>query len=309
MLDSPETRLEFSWYVDAYATFRALELSDRIRLKLPSYTDDAFIEHLALHIPLSGVLPICTIQATVTALGALPPPPPPPPMTQAPAKPGRVTLTAPSSMSIRVTLPSDPDDGGESITDRDIRHRETGTNVWTRVDSITSPYTITSLTAETEYEVQWRAVNSIGDGPWSDSREIETPATMAGGDSVTVDLGTALILINRVLWLEDADLGSVFDADGVGQVLSQTSVYGTGNNEGFVRLSVSGANNRFTPAFEATGRIIYTASDGELLEVTIANADMTEPYFWLPTNSAEVIAFADHIQGLADREATLTLSE
>ena len=307
LLDSPEKRLEFSFYLADYTTFRDLELSDRIRLKLPSYTDDAFIEHLALHIPLSGVLPVCTIQATVTALGALPPPPPP--MTQAPAKPGRVTLTAPSSMSIRVTLPSDPDDGGESITDRDIRHRETGTNVWTRVDSITSPYTITSLTAETEYEVQWRAVNSIGDGPWSDSREIETPATMAGGDSVTVDLGTALILINRVLWLEAADLGSVFDADGVGQVLSQTSVYGTGNNEGFVRLSVSGANNRFTPAFEATGRIIYTASDGELLEVTLANADMTEPYFWLPTNSAEVIAFADHIQGLTDQDATLTLSE
>ncbi len=64
LLDSPEIRLQFSWYVDDYATFRALELSDRIRLKLPSYTDDAFIEHIALSIPLSGVLPVCTIQAT-----------------------------------------------------------------------------------------------------------------------------------------------------------------------------------------------------------------------------------------------------
>lgn len=67
LLDSPETRLQFSFYLDDYATFRSLELSDRIRMKFPSYTDDAFIEHLALNIPLSGVLPVCTIQATVTA--------------------------------------------------------------------------------------------------------------------------------------------------------------------------------------------------------------------------------------------------
>ena len=29
-----------------------------------------------------------------------------------------------------------------------------------------------------------------------------------------------------------------------------------------------------------------------MLEVMIADADMTEPYQWIPANSAEVIAFA-----------------
>ena len=77
LLDTPETRLQFSWYVPTYADFRALELSDRIRLKLPAYTDDGYIEHLALYMPLSGVLPVCTIQATVTAAMATPPPIPP----------------------------------------------------------------------------------------------------------------------------------------------------------------------------------------------------------------------------------------
>ena len=62
-----------------WATFRALELSDRIRLKLPSYTDDAHIENLALSIPLSGKVPVCTVQATFASSMATPPPPPPPP--------------------------------------------------------------------------------------------------------------------------------------------------------------------------------------------------------------------------------------
>ena len=46
-----------------------------------------------------------------------------------------------------------------------------------------------------------------------------------------------------------------------------------------------------------------------MLEVMIANADMTEPYRWNPTNSAEVIAFVTHVQGLSDNNATLTLTD
>ena len=41
----------------------------------------------------------------------------------------------------------------------------------------------------------------------------------------------------------------------------------------------------------------------------IADADMTEPYVWTPTNSAEVIAFANHVRGLTDQNATLTLTD
>ena len=48
-----ETRVEFDWIVDDYADFTALDISDLIRLKLPSYTSDAYIENLALRIPLS----------------------------------------------------------------------------------------------------------------------------------------------------------------------------------------------------------------------------------------------------------------
>ena len=42
---------------------------------------------------------------------------------------------------------------------------------------------------------------------------------------------------------------------------------------------------------------------------TIADADMTEPLLWTPTNSTEVIAFANHVRGLTDHNATLTLTD
>ena len=74
-------------------------------------------------------------------------------------------------------------------------------------------------------------------------------------------------------------------------------------------ISIVGTNNRFTPEFEATGLITFEASDGEMLEVMIADADMTETYAWTPTNSAEVVAFVAHVRGLSDQSATLTLSE
>ena len=36
---------------------------------------------------------------------------------------------------------------------------------------------------------------------------------------------------------------------------------------------------------------------------------MSEPYTWTPTNSADVIAFANHVRTLADNNATLTLTD
>ena len=99
---------------------------------------------------------------------------------------------------------------------------------------------------------------------------------------------------------------------GGNQTLTQLGLYNAaafGNPAATVAIGIVGTNNRFTTAFEATGRIIIAASDGETLEVTIANADMTEPYVWVPSNGAEVITFINHVRGLTDNNATLTLTD
>ena len=43
-LATPETRQGLRWIVDDYAVFAALELSDRIQVLMPGYTETAFIE-------------------------------------------------------------------------------------------------------------------------------------------------------------------------------------------------------------------------------------------------------------------------
>ena len=122
LLASPETRLRFDWYVEDLATFRDIELSDRIRVKLPGYIDDAFVEQLRLRIPLAGGQNICTVHATVTDL--------PLPDEQVPATPMPPLLR--DLARRRMTSQwSKPDDGGSIILDYDLRWREVGTQAWT----------------------------------------------------------------------------------------------------------------------------------------------------------------------------------
>ena len=406
LLDSPEKRLEFSFYLADYTTFRDLELSDRIRLKLPSYTDDAFIEHLALHIPLSGVLPVCTIQATVTALGALPPPITPPPPVIPMTVPDQPTGLAATAAQGNVPLAWD-DPGDSSITSYQILRRDvTGggslavhinsvpagtsyTDATDVLDSTTYSYRIkarnaqglspqsgfvnvTTLAAPTTDTApvfaddtgdaqNWtqnvaiapitvppasgsptptyavvgspptgisfspstrvisgtptatgsgtltiRATNAEGSDDWTVA--YATTAGMVGGQSVTVPLTGISVFDDYIYWSDNQSLGSVFDANNTDQTLTDVDLRNSGPS-GEVFISIIGTNNRFTPAFEATGRIIFEASDGETLEVTIGDADMSEPYAWVPSNSAEVVAFVLHVKGLTDQDATLTLSE
>ena len=91
----------------------------------------------------------------------------------------------------------------------------------------------------------------------------------------------------NVRWIDDISLGSDFDLFGSTQILGFTSInYTAGSGSGStpngsVWISILGTNNRFTVAFEATGRVIYTASDGEMLELVGVGGDMTEPYLWV----------------------------
>ena len=135
-----------------------------------------------------------------------------------------------------------------------------------------------------------------------------TPASSGESVSVTVPLTGVSVLTTYIRWSDNYSLGSLFSADGAEQILSLVDL-NSSSPAGRVVISISGINRRFTPAFEASGQIIFEASDGETLEVTIGNADMSEIYQWTPANSLEVVAFVDHIRTLTDQTATLTLRE
>ena len=91
--------------------------------------------------------------------------------------------------SITISWATPLSDGGSDITAYDLRHIETDDDEtvdpnWTVVEDVWTSggdaleYTLTGLTVGTEYDIQVRAVNAVGDGPWS-ATVTATPTTVS----------------------------------------------------------------------------------------------------------------------------------
>ena len=99
--------------------------------------------------------------------------------------------------SLTVSWATPLSDGGSDITAYDLRHIETDDDEtvdpnWTVVEDVWTTgsgaleYTLTGLTVGTEYDIQVRAVNAVGDGPWSVTvtATLTTVSTCAAGVAV-----------------------------------------------------------------------------------------------------------------------------
>ena len=132
-----------------------------------------------------------------------------------PTKPGQPTVTAqPRQLSVSWSKPAD---GGEAITDYDVRHCDQSTGCdaaseWTELDdtgqngrNTATTATITGLTNGTTYRVQVRAGNAVGDSDWSSYRTgkpVDKPAT-PGAPTLVSGAGSL-----AVRWTAPADNGS-----------------------------------------------------------------------------------------------------
>ena len=136
---------------------------------------------------------------------APPPPPPTPPAASAPAASSPPRLTAgDGQMGVSWTAPLD---NGAAIDDYDVRYR-TGSGSWTElpdtVKSTATSATITGLTNGTTYEVQVRAGNSVGDGPWS-ANATGTPVAASGDRAALVEFYDAT---NGASWTNNTNWNS-----------------------------------------------------------------------------------------------------
>ena len=97
-------------------------------------------------------------------------------------------------------------DGGSDITAYDLRHIETdddetvGSN-WTVAEDVWTTgsgaleYTLTGLAADTQYDIQVRAENEVGDGPWSvtNTATLTTASVCLSGGAVADPANTGLV--------------------------------------------------------------------------------------------------------------------
>ena len=92
----------------------------------------------------------------------------------APATPATPTLSALINARLEVTYTA-PDDGGSTITGYTIRWRLSGSSdTWETATDTASPYIITNLAAQTEYEVQVSATNAVDSSGYSASATATT---------------------------------------------------------------------------------------------------------------------------------------
>ena len=97
-----------------------------------------------------------------------------PTVRTAPAAPGRPTLTAGIRLLEVEWVP--PANGGAAITGYDVRYRSTLGEEWASEDAPGPSHDILGLVPGQAYEVQVRAENAVGAGPWSYS-EVAAPRT------------------------------------------------------------------------------------------------------------------------------------
>ena len=103
-------------------------------------------------------------------------------VNEPPAKPAIPTVTAvtatPTSLNVSWTA---PENTGPAITDYDVQYRAGTTGAFTdaNYEGTTTSTTLTGLTVGTTYDVQVRARNTEGDGPWSNSRSAATATDAA----------------------------------------------------------------------------------------------------------------------------------
>ena len=122
-----------------------------------------------------------------------------------------------------------------------------------------------------------------------------------------IDLGTTLSINGTTrLWLQELSLRHTAGSQST-QGRINISLVTSRTDTAFRRLGPD-----FSTQMEQHGTITFEASDGDTVVVTgIIETDIpaTEPYAWIPSNAADVAAFATHVTGLTDKTLTITFND
>ena len=95
-----------------------------------------------------------------------------------PAAPNGLSLSHGSGSDLLATWSAPSADATHgAATSYNLRFGPSGAGIWTGVVGVTSPYTLSGLTAGAAYDVQIQSANATGPGPWSATTTLSTTAS------------------------------------------------------------------------------------------------------------------------------------
>ena len=179
---------------------------------------------------------------------------------------------------------------------------------------VTSPHTISSLVAETEYEVQWRAVSSAGDGEWSPSGTITTAAvdlmpSLPTIFSQSATVGTAFSLTFSAATGGDPPLTYSLSGNPAWLTLSGFTLSGTPDATGTHQVRVTVEDDDGDTAFRAFILTVSAAADLTPSLPAIANQSATVGTVFSLTFSAATGGDTPLAYTVSGNPAWLTLSD
>ncbi len=175
---------------------------------------------------------------------------------------------------------SEPDDNGSEITGYELIYREVGVTTWTAASGITgTDHTITGLTNGALYQVQMRAVNAVGAGPWSapvTESPLFSPTEIPSGEEGSISLLAA----------DNAIVTASIANENLNINFSLTTVEPD-------PLSVTGGDLKVTPATAPTGVTIPTVNASTGI-VTVTTSTTAGKYLIYGETENRDILFAEY---------------
>ena len=201
-------------------------------------------------------------------LKTTPPSPPPPPSATAPGKPP-TPVVAPGNTHLTVRWSPPSDNGGAAITSYDLQHRRRDAwvlvrNAW-RSGGGALVHTISNLLNGVTYDILVRAVNSVGEGPWSDT---------ASGTPVNPNPPPTRPTLSPLI--EFSPSKPVFFVDMIGDVPASLKLQVWNIRPGLMRFNVS--DNADWLTLDPLSGSSSGPSDDEEIDISVDTSDLELGY-------------------------------
>ena len=194
-----------------------------------------------------------------------------------PDAPVAVTVTGSGTTSLEVTWTAPSNVGRPDIEHYDVRYREAGTSSWTDgpLDVTVTSATIMSVDAGKSYEVQVRATNDEGDGPWAVWGTDNSPATGKPTIGGTPQVGQTLT----------AGMGTIADTGGL-----PTTSFPDGYGFQWVRVATGGTETNVGTDSTYT---VLAADVGSTIKVDVSFTDLAGFSETVPSDAVGPVVAAE----------------